>query len=337
MSGVIAWGGDDTHGQSSPPPETAAGIVAVGAGEKHSLALTDAGEVMAWGDDTHGQSTVPVGAQSGVTAIACGWNHSLALKDDGSVIAWGDNGLGQTSVPAEASDANKYQDFGVVMDISGFSVKYMTRDYVEMLYKRAWENYNADLIDPESVNQVSMYTSPSLQGAIALSVDLARNICFVVSYYSHSLTAVDVSNPAAMSEIQSYSSLSLNAPYAVHCDYDNNIALVASYENNQLTAIDISNPSAMTEVSSYSSSALEGALIMVVDSVDGYIYAVPYFKEPITTLETVDSSDFIEEIKPNTTGALDKPWGVSADTSAEIAFFPDYDESGIRAFSFLMT
>jgi DNA-binding beta-propeller fold protein YncE len=220
------------------------------------------------------------------------------------------------------------------MDISGFSVKYMTRDYVEMLYKKAWDNYNAGLIDPESVNHVSMYTSPSLKGAIALSTDLARSICFVVSYYSHSLTAIDVSNPAAMSEIQSYSSLSLNAPYGVHCDYDNNIALVASYENNQLTAIDISDPSAMTEVSSYSSLALEGALIMAVDPVGGVIYAAPYYKEPIIALETIDSSGFIKNIKKNKTGAFDNPWGVSADVDGEIAFFPDYDESGIRAFSF---
>jgi len=85
-------------------------VVAIAAGEGHSLALTSDGLVFAWGDSTDGQlgnntttyslAPAPVntsGELSGktVTAIAAGANHSLALTSDGLVYAWGANASGQ--------------------------------------------------------------------------------------------------------------------------------------------------------------------------------------------------------------------------------------------------
>jgi len=46
---------------------------------------------VAWGNNANGQSTVPVGL-TGVVAIAAGQSHSLALKSGGTVVAWGNNG-----------------------------------------------------------------------------------------------------------------------------------------------------------------------------------------------------------------------------------------------------
>ena len=50
-------------------------------------------------NNDYGQSTVPAGL-SGVMAVAAGDYHSLALKADGTVVAWGDNNYGQCTVPA---------------------------------------------------------------------------------------------------------------------------------------------------------------------------------------------------------------------------------------------
>jgi alpha-tubulin suppressor-like RCC1 family protein len=90
------------------------GVVAIAAGEEHSLALLGNGTVVAWGSNNHGQlgtgtttgpqlcewgacsiTPVAVSGLSGVTAIAAGGNHSLAVLKNGTVMAWGSNGYGQ--------------------------------------------------------------------------------------------------------------------------------------------------------------------------------------------------------------------------------------------------
>lgn len=88
-------------------PSNLTNAVAVSAGYDHSLALLDNGTVVAWGDTNSSANWVPTNL-TGVKAIASGWNHNLALLTDGTVSAWGVNGSGVgwhlLEVPADLSN-----------------------------------------------------------------------------------------------------------------------------------------------------------------------------------------------------------------------------------------
>ncbi len=99
--------GDGSIAVSYTPVQVSAltDVIAIAAGEYHSLALKSDGTVYAWGDGGSGQlgngsyynrsTPVKVNGLTGVIAISCGRWHSMALKSDGSVWAWGYNKYGQ--------------------------------------------------------------------------------------------------------------------------------------------------------------------------------------------------------------------------------------------------
>lgn len=115
---VYAWGSNTTYhylGTGSSEyqvltPEPVIGLpsdhnaVKVCAGNTHTLALLDNGEVWAWGGNnyyqlgnTGGNSSTPAKVEglANVKDISCGYDHSLALLQDGTVRAWGWNDNGQ--------------------------------------------------------------------------------------------------------------------------------------------------------------------------------------------------------------------------------------------------
>src|ERR1700722_7773807 len=115
---VLAWGGNNEgelgNGSNTATPlpvkvRLPAGtrITAIRAGCRHGLALTAAGQVLAWGSDTNGQlgngtstdTNTPVRVRlphgTRVTAISAGETFSLARTASGKVLAWGSNFEGE--------------------------------------------------------------------------------------------------------------------------------------------------------------------------------------------------------------------------------------------------
>lgn len=124
---VASWGrnnqgqlGDNsTTDRSAPVAVIATGVlngkcvVAIAAGDEHSLALCSDGTVVTWGNNNYRQlgnggynsSSLPVavntaGVLSGkeVVAIDADFDHSLALCSDGTLAAWGSNRYGQLGI-----------------------------------------------------------------------------------------------------------------------------------------------------------------------------------------------------------------------------------------------
>jgi len=123
---VMTWGLND-HGQLGhatdepamfeprevPLPEPA---IALAAGHRHTLCLSDSGNIWAWGSNAHGQLGIGgdlercaeprlVAALKGsqIVGIAAGADHSLAVTSSGEVYSWGcgDSGrLGHGTPPA---------------------------------------------------------------------------------------------------------------------------------------------------------------------------------------------------------------------------------------------
>ncbi len=131
---LVAWGqnvngqlGDNTWNNSYAPVAVnrASGIsalfgktvIAIAAGNSHSLALCSDGTLAAWGQNGNGQlgdnttthQPAPVAVNTDnrvsalfgkiVTSIAAGGYHSLAFCSDGTLAAWGYNAYGQLGLP----------------------------------------------------------------------------------------------------------------------------------------------------------------------------------------------------------------------------------------------
>ena len=111
--GGIAW----THTPPSTPIDLGVGrtAIAVSAGEDHTCAILDNGDLKCWGSDEYGQlgngpsitgnqyspPSTPIDLGSGRTAVAvsAGWSFTCAILDNGDMKCWGwDNGQGRLGI-----------------------------------------------------------------------------------------------------------------------------------------------------------------------------------------------------------------------------------------------
>ena len=162
---VVAWGsnaygqlGDNSTGERRVPVavNVEAGVsalagktvIAISAGDSHSLTLCSDGTVVAWGLNMYGQlgtnvfepwSLVPkkVDDAAGFSALAgksvqvisAGGSHSLSLCSDGTLAAWGNNSdgqLGDNSNPYYQENRTSYRPLNVEMTTSALASKTVT-------------------------------------------------------------------------------------------------------------------------------------------------------------------------------------------------------------------
>jgi alpha-tubulin suppressor-like RCC1 family protein len=124
LSSPVTCFGDNSQGQSSPPPNSRMGAIA--AGSAHTCGILNGvgggtrGKILCWGDNSDSQSTPPDGT---FIDIAAGDHHTCALSETGLISCWGKNDRGQASAPSGqflALDANGSLSCGV--SVSGNTV-----------------------------------------------------------------------------------------------------------------------------------------------------------------------------------------------------------------------
>jgi RHS repeat-associated protein len=139
-------------------------VVAVAAGNEHSLALLKNGKVLAWGKNERGDVGIPesegnistpreVAGLSEVTAIADDGVFSLALLKNGTVKAWGINSEGQLGNGTTSTESSEPVTVSGLTEVTAIAAGF---NFGLALLKngtvKAWgENYTGELAASESV------------------------------------------------------------------------------------------------------------------------------------------------------------------------------------------
>ncbi|WP_309108517.1 family 43 glycosylhydrolase [Arthrobacter sp.] len=87
---VVAWGSNTYGQLNVPAELGSEKVTAIAAGGYHSLVSTESGQIFAWGDNNAAQSTVPAGYGPRIVAMAAGEAHSVVFTrpdDDGAPAA----------------------------------------------------------------------------------------------------------------------------------------------------------------------------------------------------------------------------------------------------------
>ena len=118
--GQLGDGGSTGFNYIDAPSSTAIDLgtgrtaVAVSAGEKHTCAVLDNGDLKCWGDDDYGQlgigsstnldlnappsTAIDLGTGRTAVAVSAGIGYTCAILDNGDLKCWGKNGYGQLGI-----------------------------------------------------------------------------------------------------------------------------------------------------------------------------------------------------------------------------------------------
>jgi alpha-tubulin suppressor-like RCC1 family protein len=211
-----AWGwnsfgqvGNNSPAQQNLPAAVSASgvlagktVVALSAGENHTLALCSDGSLASWGWNWYGQLGIGNNAQSlvpvmvnasafpspnSVTAIAAGQLHSLALCSNGALFAWGHN---VTGVLGNGSLAGSLVPVGVNQSgvLSGKVVKAIAAGYNHCLVLcadgtlAAWGNNFSGQLGNNSTTPSSLPILVEASGVLA-----GRTVIAIAAGHGHSL------------------------------------------------------------------------------------------------------------------------------------------------------
>jgi RHS repeat-associated protein len=149
-------------------------VVAVAAGNRHSLALLANGKVLAWGSEQfsdlgngskEGSFDVPkeVSGLSEVTAIATDGAFNLALLKNGTVKAWGEDGEGQLGNGKEGGESGEPVTVSGLSEVTAIATGF---NFGLALLKngtvKAWGvNYRGELTEEEGINSSDVPVSIS--------------------------------------------------------------------------------------------------------------------------------------------------------------------------------
>ncbi|GKS57130.1 hypothetical protein YTPLAS18_06570 [Nitrospira sp.] len=137
--GVKCWGsneasqlGDGTRTDRVSPTEVhelPSGVRMVAAGERHTCAMSERGEVHCWGGNRHGQlgdgsfdtrarAIRVVELEPGIRGLAVGWRHTCVLTASGGVKCWGANQDGQLGDRTVVDKAIPVDVFGLTSGVA---------------------------------------------------------------------------------------------------------------------------------------------------------------------------------------------------------------------------
>ena len=221
---VLAWGNNNTQqlgnasiNQSSYLPVYVNGpgeetyinnVIAVAAGQHHSVALCSDGTVWTWGTNTDGQlgTNTPLnlmqkrpaqvinsdgtGFLTDIVAISAGSYHNLALTKNGTVLAWGKNDSGQLGL---GSDAINHQAPLPINELTG--ITHISAGESHSLARKsngtlwAWGNNEYGQLGYPTNN--NSYSNLPHQVLASDGVNNLMNVVDIAAGYAHSLALIN--------------------------------------------------------------------------------------------------------------------------------------------------
>ena len=155
-------------------------VVAVAAGEFHTVVLKADGTIWSWGDNGNGQlgdgsttnryAPVRVGGLNGMVALAAGAYHTLAVDSDGAVWAWGSNYYGQIALDGTQDEPTPVQVHGLsqIVDVAAGIYHSLALDSEGTVW--TWgNNAYGQIGNGNTTDQHEVVTASGLHGAVAVA------------------------------------------------------------------------------------------------------------------------------------------------------------------------